>query len=130
MAHSNQIREFLLTSRGVRLSDVYLGPSGVLTGSARVAREAEDRREEALKRREARERSISLNASLAAVDAKLAALQAERRSYVSELSIVAEDEAARRKIQLSDREDMKLRRGLLVNGPVEEQRSNGRKDDL
>ncbi len=46
MAHSNQIREFLLTSQGVRLREVYLGPGGVLTGSARVAREAEEQREE------------------------------------------------------------------------------------
>src|SRR6185312_1394551 len=44
MAHSNQIREFLLTPHGVQLRDVYLGPGGVLTGSARVAREAEERR--------------------------------------------------------------------------------------
>ena len=28
MAHSNQIREFLLTDHGVELLDVYLGPAG------------------------------------------------------------------------------------------------------
>jgi circadian clock protein KaiC len=37
MEHSNQIREFLLTNDGLRLLDVYLGPEGVLTGSARVS---------------------------------------------------------------------------------------------
>ena len=36
MAHSNQIREFRLTNQGIELLDVYLGPDGVLTGSARV----------------------------------------------------------------------------------------------
>lgn len=40
MAHSNQIREFLLTEKGVQLTDVYLGPEGVLTGSARLSQEA------------------------------------------------------------------------------------------
>ncbi len=40
MAHSNQIREFLLTDRGVKLTEVYLGPEGVLTGSARLAQAA------------------------------------------------------------------------------------------
>ena len=35
MDHSNQIREFLLTDHGLQLLDVYLGPDGVLTGSAR-----------------------------------------------------------------------------------------------
>src|SRR6185295_1829508 len=42
MAHSNQVVEFGLTRRGVELMDTYLGPSGVLTGSARLAKEAED----------------------------------------------------------------------------------------
>lgn len=32
MAHSNQIREFILTDHGVELRDVYVGPEGVLTG--------------------------------------------------------------------------------------------------
>ena len=43
MAHSNQIREFLLTDRGIELQDVYLGPEGVLTGSARQAQEAREK---------------------------------------------------------------------------------------
>src|SRR5271156_4356879 len=37
MAHSNQIREFLISDRGIDLVDAYIGPSGVLTGSARAA---------------------------------------------------------------------------------------------
>ena len=40
MAHSNQIREFLISNRGIDLVDAYIGPSGVLTGSARAAQEA------------------------------------------------------------------------------------------
>ena len=38
MAHSNQIREYLLTDHGVELKDVYVGPEGVLTGSMRWPR--------------------------------------------------------------------------------------------
>jgi circadian clock protein KaiC len=41
--HSNQVREFLLTDRGIELVDVYVGPRGVLTGSARAAQEARER---------------------------------------------------------------------------------------
>jgi len=40
MANSNQIREFILTDHGVKLREAYIGASGVLTGSARVAQEA------------------------------------------------------------------------------------------
>jgi len=36
IAHSNQIREFLLTDHGAELREVYLGEAGLLTGSARV----------------------------------------------------------------------------------------------
>jgi circadian clock protein KaiC len=43
MAHSNQIREFLLTDHGIDLADVYLGTEGVLTGTARLAQEARDK---------------------------------------------------------------------------------------
>jgi circadian clock protein KaiC len=40
MAHSNQIREFILSGHGVELKDAYVGPEGVLTGSMRLAQEA------------------------------------------------------------------------------------------
>src|SRR5262249_25593419 len=43
MQHSNQIREFLITSEGIRLRDVYVGPEGVLTGSMRSAQEAREK---------------------------------------------------------------------------------------
>jgi circadian clock protein KaiC len=42
MAHSNQAAEFRLTGRGLELLDTYLGATGVVTGSARVAQEADD----------------------------------------------------------------------------------------
>ncbi len=42
MVHSNQIREFLITGEGIRLKDVYVGPSGVLTGTARINQETAD----------------------------------------------------------------------------------------
>jgi circadian clock protein KaiC len=48
MAHSNQVREFLLTDRGIEIQNVYAGPEGVLTGSMRMAQEA---REETRSRR-------------------------------------------------------------------------------
>jgi circadian clock protein KaiC len=42
MKHSNQIREFLLTDHGIELMDVYVGPEGVLTGTARSAQESKE----------------------------------------------------------------------------------------
>lgn len=46
MSHSNQIREFLITEKGIDLIDVYVGSSGVLTGTARIAQEARELAEE------------------------------------------------------------------------------------
>jgi circadian clock protein KaiC len=43
MGHSNQVRKFKLTDRGVVIADAYLGPSGILTGSARETHEAQER---------------------------------------------------------------------------------------
>jgi circadian clock protein KaiC len=42
-AHSNQVREFVLTDHGVELVEVYVGPAGMLAGSARLAQEAVER---------------------------------------------------------------------------------------
>ncbi len=53
MAHSNQVREFLITSEGIRLREVYLGPQGVLTGTARIALESRERDEAAFTHEEA-----------------------------------------------------------------------------
>jgi circadian clock protein KaiC len=43
MAHSNQVREFLLTNRGIQLQDVYLSANGILTGSARQSHELREK---------------------------------------------------------------------------------------
>jgi circadian clock protein KaiC len=51
MAHSNQIREFLLTNEGLKLVDVYTGDGPVLTGTARMKREAAEAAREAAKGR-------------------------------------------------------------------------------
>jgi circadian clock protein KaiC len=60
MAHSNQIREFLLTDHGVQLRDVYVGPSGLLTGSARVAQEAMEQAEVLQRKQQAQRKSVTL----------------------------------------------------------------------
>jgi circadian clock protein KaiC len=49
MGHSNQIRELLITKEGLRLNDVYVGPGGVLTGTARVTQEAAETAEAMLR---------------------------------------------------------------------------------
>jgi circadian clock protein KaiC len=78
MAHSNQVREFLLTSRGVELRDVYLGPSGaLLTGSARVVLEAQEQAQALVHEQEASGRTRALERKRVALEAQIASLRAE-----------------------------------------------------
>jgi circadian clock protein KaiC len=77
MAHSNQLREFLLTDHGIDLLDVYAGPDGVLTGSSRLSQEAREAAE-AQKRREESERRLRERArKREALEARIAALRKE-----------------------------------------------------
>jgi circadian clock protein KaiC len=77
MSHSNQIRELLLTDRGVELADVYLGAEGVLTGSARIAQEARERAAAAARQEEVAALQRRLDRRKSAVEAQIQALRAE-----------------------------------------------------
>jgi circadian clock protein KaiC len=83
-AHSNQVREFVLTDHGVELVDVYVGAAGVLAGSARVTQQAAERDEElriaeelARRRRELHRSVIEREAHMVAVQDQLDAERTE-----------------------------------------------------
>jgi circadian clock protein KaiC len=76
-AHSNQIREFLLTGQGIELADVYVGPQGVLTGSARQAQEAQERTDGVARLEDLEQRRVNLERRREAVEAHTAALWRE-----------------------------------------------------
>jgi circadian clock protein KaiC len=77
MAHSNQTREFRLTGQGVELCDVYVGPGGVLTGSARLAQEAEEQAAQLARRQEIERSQRELDRRRATLETQIAALRAE-----------------------------------------------------
>jgi circadian clock protein KaiC len=85
MAHSNQIREFLLTGQGIELADVYVGPQGVLTGSARQAQEAQERADGTARLDDLEQRRTNLERRRESVKAQTAALW---REFESEADIV------------------------------------------
>ncbi|MGH9377645.1 MAG: circadian clock protein KaiC [Terriglobia bacterium] len=90
MAHSNQIREFLLTDRGVKLVPVYLGAGGVLTGSARLTQEAQEKAQALAGRRETERKRLELERKRKDMQARISALRT---------GIEAEREQAERIIQ-------------------------------
>jgi circadian clock protein KaiC len=77
MGHSNQVREFMVTNHGIQLTDVYIGPSGMLTGSARVQQEGRERAELVTLSEEAERQQLALECKRAALEAQIAALRAE-----------------------------------------------------
>jgi circadian clock protein KaiC len=74
MAHSNQVREFLITGRGVELADVYVGPQGVLTGSARSTQEAKERTDAVDRQEDLEQRRENLKRQRQSVEAQVAVL--------------------------------------------------------
>jgi circadian clock protein KaiC len=94
MAHSNQIREFLLTDHGVELRDVYVGASGVLTGSARLTQEAQDQALQMLHAQEIERRQLDLKSKRQALEAQISALRASFEVQQNEsLRITGQEQA-------------------------------------
>jgi circadian clock protein KaiC len=106
MAHSNQVREFLMTKQGVELREAYLGPEGVLTGSARLAQEARERAEEAMQKHQSDDRLRALDRKLRAADAQIFALEAEKDGIARELDGIASENKDRRNSALEQRAEM------------------------
>ena len=85
MAHSNQMREFVLSDQGIKLVDVYVGPGEALTGSARLVQEAKDQAKglaeqqaAAARQRELEQEEANLKNQANAIAARLAMIKAER----------------------------------------------------
>jgi len=76
-AHSNQVREFLLTDRGIQLLPAYVGASGVLTGSARLAQETRERAEAVALEQQLEQRRRERALEKARVELQIAALRAQ-----------------------------------------------------
>lgn len=111
MAHSNQIREFVITDRGIDLIDVYAGPGGVLTGTARLSREAQERAAQVQRRQEAERTQRELERRRTAFEAQVAALQAQYEAEVEELEKSIRESGMREQTLLDERRNMAAARG-------------------
>jgi circadian clock protein KaiC len=116
MAHSNQIREFHLTDHGIELAEVYLGPEGVLTGSARQAQEAREKAAAVNRQQAAELKRRELDRKRELLDARIAALRKEFEAEEEEAVRITEQEAARDETILVDQQRMGIRRGAGTNG--------------
>jgi len=115
MAHSNQIREFLLTDHGVDLRDVYVGAGGVLTGSARLTQVAQDQAAQTIRDQEVELRRIELERKRTTLEAQIAVLKADFAvQEIASMKIIGQEKAL--KVQATqERVDMGVNRQADVN---------------
>jgi circadian clock protein KaiC len=92
MAHSNQIREFILTDHGVELREVYIGTSGVLTGSARIAQEANENAKLLTRKHDIERKKREIEQKRRRLEVQIAALHADFESEESEAIKMIETE--------------------------------------
>ena len=105
MQHSNQIREFSLTAHGIELREPYTGPAGVLTGSARLAQEAQERSTLLSREQEIGRKQKEQDSKRAAMGARVTAIRAEFASPEAALAVIDQAEVSE-DLLTQDRQDM------------------------
>jgi circadian clock protein KaiC len=116
MAHSNRVREFVLTRNGIRLLPVYLGAGGVLTGSARVVQEARERDAASARQQETARLGFDLERKRKAMEAQIEAARAEFAAEANEIERKIEHEKLREARFTEDRSVMARRRQESSDG--------------
>ena len=116
MAHSNQLREFLITDRGVDLVDVYIGADGVLTGSARALQEARDESGRTAKHQDIERRQRVLERKRRALESQIAALRAEFETEEETLKQLIEEDMDQERSLTDRRVNIARRRESLDGG--------------
>jgi circadian clock protein KaiC len=116
MAHSNQLREFLLTDHGIELEDVYVGLEGVLTGSSRLAQEAREKAAAVARSEEIEIKRRELERAKQASEAQIAAIRLEYQAKEDELRRVIVQQEGREQRLLQARVEMSHSRKADADG--------------
>jgi circadian clock protein KaiC len=111
MNHSKQLREYHITHQGIQLTEAYIGPAGVLTGTARVAQEAREREALTTRKQAIERRRRDLARRRAEVERRIAELRAELESEEAETGMVISQEESREALNDAERSEMAAIRG-------------------
>lgn len=110
MKHSNQIREFVITNDGLDLIDVYLGPDGILTGSAREAQQLSEAMSAELRKHDAGRKDREIDRKRKVLEAKITSLREEFDSVAEELNRSYQEGDIRKEITAKNREQLSKKR--------------------
>jgi circadian clock protein KaiC len=113
MNHSKQLREYRLTDEGIEMAPIYVGPEGVLTGTARVAQEAREREAEQARQDAVASRRRVLERRRLTVERQIAELQAELESEEAEVTRMSEQDEVHATNRNANRSMMSTLRGDL-----------------
>jgi circadian clock protein KaiC len=116
MKHSNQVREFVITDNGLDLVDVYLGPDGVLTGSAREAQQLSERAGAIIRTHAVTRKDKEIQRKRTVLEAKIASLKEEFESIQDELNKSYLEEDLKNEIMKKNREQLTKSRSINYNG--------------
>lgn len=92
MHHSNQVREFILTSDGIELVDVYLGQNNFLTGTARVAQQSQEKLAQLNRKQDFDRKKLRLEQQQSLVQAQIKALEIQLAIEQAELEMFSQQE--------------------------------------
>jgi circadian clock protein KaiC len=95
MKHSNKVREFIITDKGLDLQDVHLGPKGVLTGSAREEHKLLQAAAIAIRDHAITRKDKEIERKRLILESKIASMKEEFESLRDELNKSYEEEAIR-----------------------------------
>jgi circadian clock protein KaiC len=104
MPHSNQGREFIITSQGITILDVYIGQGMVMTGSARATQEAQEKLAATTRQLLLERKQRELERKELVITSQIAALQAELAADQEEFDILTEQELIHHKTLQQERE--------------------------
>jgi circadian clock protein KaiC len=104
--HSNQVREFVITSQGIDLMDVYVSDEGMLTGSARISAEANSKAAAQAHKNEVARLERKLKHSKLVTEAKLKSYAAELEMQNEELKSLLNIEDKRTELEEIDRSQL------------------------
>jgi circadian clock protein KaiC len=128
MKHSNQVREFIISDTGLNLVDVYLGPDGVLTGSAREAEQLREHTGEALRDFALNRKDREIMRKRKVLESKISSLQTEFESVEEELNKIYMEEELRKEVMDKNRQEiLKLRREAEAGNETETVKKPGKK---
>ena len=116
MAHSNQVREFLLTSHGIQLIPAYVGAGTVLTGSARLAQEAQEKAAALKREQETEQKRKELDRKRADMESQIASLKAQFAEEEESLNRIIRHEEEREQRILEDEQEMSKIRKVHAGG--------------